>query len=202
MRQGISVTAFCCFLRLTETTRRPIIRSCESMPSPPKGSSAGLDVYRFRLVRSAFQLEFVVQGEHELRDQFHRGVQVFERDHFVGRMHVAVRNADHGHRGTAFEVVDGVGVCSGAARGDLDLDGKLVFLSHIQQPRMHSRMHGSGDGVVSPLQTNQVNTAGHAFQSLGRKLKDLLPRLPGELAGKHYLSPDVVNAVTQIPWRK
>jgi hypothetical protein len=78
MRQGISVTAFCCFLRLTETTRRPIIRSCESMPSPPKGSSAGLDIYRFRLVRSALQLEFVVQGKHELRDQFHRGVQVFE----------------------------------------------------------------------------------------------------------------------------
>ena len=85
-----------------------------------------------RLPRREIGVRFDAQGE--LGQQIGRLVDVVERDHFDGAVHVAVGDADEAGRHAAAGELDGVGVGAGAAAAGAPLDGDLGRLGRRAEP--------------------------------------------------------------------
>src|SRR5207344_47282 len=98
----------------TERSRRP-----SPSPKPVRRSAAGAArLVWYAALRGG---RYGVQVARHGGDEPGRGLEVGQLDDLVGRVHVAVRDADEARRHAAARAVDGVGIGPRAPRGRAEL---------------------------------------------------------------------------------
>src|SRR5207302_30111 len=94
--------------------------------------STGVPPARRGLLRRPVDLRR--DGGAELGQQVGGAVEVVERDHLDGAVHVAVRDADQAGGDAVTAQLHDVGVGAGGAGGAADLHGDLVLAGGLLQP--------------------------------------------------------------------